>query len=121
MIYKALVGIVLNGFALYAVTLVVKDVTYTGDIKFFIVGGLLLGMLNTFLKPLMKILAFPFVLLTGGLFLVVVNGLMVWFLDYFIDVVAFRDVSLTVATTTAYVIAGLVIGVINWAENILLK
>jgi len=40
-----------------------------------LIAGLVLGLLNTFLKPLLTLLSLPFILLTLGLFLVIVNAL----------------------------------------------
>ena len=37
-IKKAIIGVVLNGAALYGLTLAMEEVTYTGGVTFFIVG-----------------------------------------------------------------------------------
>ena len=37
---------------------------------------LIFGIINTFLKPLVKLLSLPFIVLTLGLFLLIVNALM---------------------------------------------
>ena len=36
------------------------------------------GVVNAFIRPVAKILTFPIVILTLGLFLLVINGLMLW-------------------------------------------
>jgi putative membrane protein len=41
-------------------------------------GAMVLGLVNFFVRPVMVILTFPLTILTLGLFLVVVNGLMLW-------------------------------------------
>jgi putative membrane protein len=43
--------------------------------------SLLLGVLNTFLRPLMMLVALPLVLYTLGLFLVVINGCLIYMVD----------------------------------------
>jgi putative membrane protein len=43
--------------------------------------SLLLGILNTFLRPLMMLVALPLVLYTLGLFLVVINGCLIYMVD----------------------------------------
>ncbi|NND08380.1 MAG: phage holin family protein [Saprospiraceae bacterium] len=43
--------------------------------------GLLLGVVNFFVKPLLTILTIPITILTLGLFLIVINGLMVLLVD----------------------------------------
>jgi putative membrane protein len=44
-----------------------------------------LGFLNTFLKPILKILTIPVTILSLGLFLLVINAFIVKLADYFID------------------------------------
>ena len=44
----------------------------------FLVAGLIFSIVNSILKPLVVILALPAILLTLGLFMLVVNGLMVY-------------------------------------------
>ncbi len=42
------------------------------------IGAIVLGLVNFFIKPVMVVLTFPFTILTFGLFLLVVNALMLW-------------------------------------------
>lgn len=44
----------------------------------FVVAGLLLSIVNTVLRPIIVILSLPAILLTLGLFMLIVNGLMVY-------------------------------------------
>ena len=53
---RPLMGIAINGGILYFLTRVVDEIVYTGGIKFFIIGGIILGLINLFVKPLVKIL-----------------------------------------------------------------
>ena len=43
-----------------------------------LIAALVLGLLNTLVRPLLVILTFPVTLLTLGLFLFVINALMFW-------------------------------------------
>jgi len=120
-IKKIIVGIVLNGAALYFLMQVVEEITYTGGIAFFIMGGVVVGILNLFVKPIFKIITFTLIFLTGGVFLIIINAVILWFLSYFLGVIEFRDVALTFPNTGSYVIGGLVFGLINWAEHLIIK
>ena len=44
----------------------------------FIGVALVFGVVNAFIRPVAKILTFPIVILTLGLFLLVINGFMLW-------------------------------------------
>lgn len=48
------------------------------DIGTYILIGLVFGLVNAFIKPIITLLSCAFILLTFGLFLFVVNGLMLW-------------------------------------------
>jgi putative membrane protein len=43
-----------------------------------LVAAFLLGIVNTILRPILVFITFPLTLLTLGLFLLVINGLMLW-------------------------------------------
>jgi len=48
------------------------------SIATFLLAGLIFAVINSILKPMITILSLPFVLVTLGLFMLVINGLMVW-------------------------------------------
>ena len=50
-----------------------------------IAAALLLGIVNAFVRPILVILTFPITLLTLGLFLLVINGLMIELVSHFLD------------------------------------
>jgi len=73
---------VLNSFGLWiAVRLLgtgYDDVDVTAGTWGFLLAGLLFSIINTVLRPITVILSLPAILLTLGLFMLVVNGLMVY-------------------------------------------
>ena len=52
--------------------------TYTGGWMPILGVALVFGVVNAFIRPIAKILTFPIVILTLGLFLLIINGLMLW-------------------------------------------
>ena len=44
----------------------------------FLGVALVFGVVNAFIRPLTKLLTFPIILLTIGIFIFVINGLMLW-------------------------------------------
>jgi len=59
----------------------VPGVSFTGDWKTLIIAGGILGLLNLFIKPILKIITIPLRILTFGLFGLVINMLIVWVTD----------------------------------------
>jgi putative membrane protein len=49
-----------------------------------LVAAFLLGIVNAILRPILVILTFPLTLLTLGLFLLVINGLLLWLVAAFV-------------------------------------
>jgi putative membrane protein len=118
---KSLWGILFNGLVFWLLTLAVVDIQYTGGFKFFLVAGVVLGAFNFFIKPVLKLLALPIVVMTGGLFYIVINVFVLWFLSYFISIAEFRDITLVFPNFGTYVIGAIVFGLINWILNLIIK
>jgi putative membrane protein len=116
---KPLFGIVLNGFVLYLLTMLVESIEYTGGFKFFLIGGIVLGLVNFVIRPMVKLLSLPLIMITGGIVLVIWNVAILWFLSYFLSVVEFRDVTLAFPDAQTYVIGAIVFGVINWTAHLI--
>ena len=73
-----LLRLVVNAAALWVATEVVPGVSYAGGPLTFLAVALIFGVINATLRPLMKLLTCPLILLTLGLFALIVNGLMLW-------------------------------------------
>lgn len=113
---KSLVSYLLvNAGALYVTTLLLGgDFILTGGWKGYLIAAFIFGILNGLVKPLVKLLAFPFVLLTAGLFTLVINMALVWLAAYALRVLAFNGVALSVnGGWTTYLYAGFLIAAIN--------
>src|SRR5262245_59309060 len=70
--------LLVNAAALWVATQIVPGVTFRGEWPAFLAVALTFGVVNTFIRPVTWVLTFPFILITLGLFLLVVNGLMLW-------------------------------------------
>ena len=70
--------LLVNAAALWVATRFVSGVTYAGGWVPFLGVALVFGLINATLRPIAKILTFPLILVTLGIFSLVVNGLMLW-------------------------------------------
>ena len=61
----------------------IPGVEFTGEIKYLIFAGVFLGLINFFIKPVLKIVTLPLKILTFGLFGLVLNMILVWVVDIF--------------------------------------
>ena len=71
----------INTLAVLVAVYVVKGLRYEKTLDLF-VASLLLGILNAFLRPLMLFLALPLLIFTLGLFTLVINALLLYFVGY---------------------------------------
>ena len=74
----------INALSLLAVPYVLPSVS--GD-SFYIalVTALVLGLVNTLIRPLLLLITLPITILTLGLFTLVINALLFWFVASFVD------------------------------------
>lgn len=74
----------INTLAVLVAVYLGRGITYEKPADLFI-AALLLGILNAFLRPLMWLLSLPLLILTLGLFTLVINGLMLYFVGYLLQ------------------------------------
>jgi len=68
---------ILNAVALLAVTWLLPSIQVSG-FGAALVAALLLGFINTLVRPVLAILTLPITLLTLGIFYLLLNGLLFW-------------------------------------------
>jgi putative membrane protein len=78
-----------------------------------LVAALVLGLVNTLIRPLFVVLTLPVTLLTLGLFIFVINGLLFWAVGSFLE--GFR-----VSGFWSGVFGAIVYSLISWALSALL-
>lgn len=90
---KFFARIVLNGAALYIATNYFPSFTLVVGITTLVIGALLLAILYTFLRPILTLVASPFMWLTAGLFTIVINLVLLWVADYLLLQLTISDLS----------------------------
>jgi putative membrane protein len=71
-----IVRVVINTLAVIVAVNVVPKIDAPSDIVKLVAIGLILGIVNSYIKPIVKLLTFPISLLTLGLFGIVINTAM---------------------------------------------
>jgi putative membrane protein len=75
---RLLLRILINAAALWVATEIVPGVRHTGPWTSLILVALVFGVLNAIVRPILKLLTCPLILLTLGLFTFVINAIMLW-------------------------------------------
>ena len=82
-----IVKVLINAVAVYAAVLLVPQIVFSfGDDWWKLVAvALVLALINTYIKPIVKALSFPITLLTVGLFALVLNALLLLLVAFISD------------------------------------
>jgi len=101
----------INALALLALPYVVPSVQVDSFVT-ALVAALVLGLVNTLIRPVLVLLTLPVTLLTLGLFIFVINGLLFWTVASFL-------VGFHVAGFWSAVLGAIVYGLISWVASAL--
>lgn len=80
---KLILQIIAGILGIWLATELVKGIIFTGSPKTLCYAGLLLGLINFFIKPLLNLVTLPLRIITFGLFSLITNMGIVWFMDVF--------------------------------------
>jgi putative membrane protein len=97
-----------NSLGLWIAQRLFSTVLFEESLMAIVGAGLVLSIVNALIKPLLVILTLPAVLLSLGLFMIIINGVVVLIADYFYG-------PLEVTTFGGAILAGMVIGLVNYA------
>jgi putative membrane protein len=120
-----IVRVVVNGIALWVAAWLVSGVhladgddSTTTKVVTILLVALIFGVVNAFVKPIATLLSLPFVVLTLGLFLVVVNALMLELVAWLSDLVGL-SFSIDEFFWDA-VLAAIIISIVSWVLSLVL-
>lgn len=97
-----LVKILINAIGVYVAVLLVPQISFPaaddllrlqGNWWHVVVVALILALVNSYLKPILKILSFPITLLTMGLFALILNAVLLLLVAFIADAV---DINFTI-------------------------
>lgn len=91
-----------------------ESISFEGRFSAILISGFILALTNTFVRPMVVFLTLPAVLLSLGIFMVVINALMVLFAAWLYG-------PLEVSSFGIAVIAGMIIGLVNWLVSAILE
>ncbi len=76
---KLAIHIAIGAFSFFIAAELIRGVYIEGGTRTIILAGTVLGLMNFFVRPVLKIISLPLRLLTLGLFTFIINISMVWF------------------------------------------
>ena len=103
---KLFAGWLLNALALLGVAYIVPGI-HVQNFLTAAIAAVIIGLANMLIKPILVILTLPVTILTLGLFIFVINGILFWAVGHFLQ-------GFEVKTLMAGIIGAFAYSVISW-------
>ncbi len=114
---RFIVRILANALAIYLAAYFVIGFDFpheTQDWKLLLLAGLLLAIFNAILKPLIKLISLPLMILTLGFFTLVINIALLWLLSQFLP-------QLVISGFWPYFWGTIIISLVNWIVELFIR
>ena len=109
---RLLVRFACNAVALYVAAWAISGVSYGDDWWSLLIAAAVFTLVNMWVKPILTLLSLPFIIVTLGLFLFLLNILMLYITDWLTD--------FDLRSFGAAALAAIVVSVVNWVLGMLL-
>lgn len=107
---KLILRWIINAIAVWVAALLIEGISLRGNLLDAFLVGLVMGLVNAIIKPVLKLLALPITIVTLGLFTLVINAGM-------LALVAWIMPSLTVDSFFNALIGGILISIVSTLLN----
>lgn len=112
---KFLIRIVFNSVSIWVASLILNKVTLNGNALQILIVGLIFGLVNALIKPFLKLISTPIIVVTLGLFTVIINAFLLWLVD-----ILSGDV-LNIEGVMTYLWASIIISLVSWILSLVLS
>lgn len=113
-ILKIIILIAGNALALYLADRLIPGFEITTGYIGFIKVGITLGIMNFFIRPIIKLLSLPLIIITFGLFSLAINIFLLYYTSYLFDF-------FTINSLTAGILGLLVLSLVNSTISTIFK
>src|SRR5271155_5322677 len=110
MIGRLAVTWMFNTVALFVATWLLSGLSYGSDWWALVVAGFVFTLVNVFLKPVLTVLSIPFIIVTLGIFYLLINVFMLYLTHWIVP-------QFTIAGFWWAVLAALIVSIVNGALN----
>lgn len=110
-VQRILIRMAINGVALWIASLLIDGIELAEDFWKIVLVVVIFGLVNALVKPVAKLLSLPFIVLTLGIFILVINAVMLLITDWL-------TASLEVDGFFDALLGAIVISIVSWALTI---
>jgi putative membrane protein len=111
------IQILINAGALYVADFLIGGITFAGEWWKFLLVALAFSLLNTYVRPILRILTLPISVITLGIFLLVINAAMLLLTSAISDQLT---LGFHVADFGAAFLGAIVVAVVGWILSIMI-
>jgi putative membrane protein len=112
-----IIQILVNAAALWVAVQIVPDLGWSGGEWWkFLLVAVIFSLVNTFIKPILRIITLPITAVTLGLFLLVINALMLLLTGWLSDQL---NLGFTVNGFWAALLGSIVISIVGWGLSLI--
>ncbi len=115
-VFRFVIRWLVSSAGIWLATLILGNnrISYGDQLKVVLISGLILAIVNTILKPVVVLLSLPAILFSLGLFMIIINGLMLLLVSKLYS-------PLKIDNFGAAVVAGMIIGLVNYIVTTVLE
>lgn len=111
-----LLQILVNAGALYAADFLIDGIQFSGEWWKFLLVALAFSLLNTYLRPILRILTLPISVITMGIFLLVINAAMLMLTGAISEQL---QLGFSVADFWSAFLGAIVVSIVGWILSML--
>lgn len=104
---KFIIQIFSNALAILIAAYLIPGFVFQGNVTHLVLAGLALGLINFFVRPILKFFTAPVLVLTLGLFSIAINAFLLWLVTLIVPALEIQGI-------LAYLLGVLVIGAVNF-------
>jgi len=101
-----------NAIAIVVAANIVAGFVFNGDLVSLAIAAVVLSAINTFIRPVVKLLLGPLVVLTFGLFTIVINAISIFLVPYLLNALGFNS-PISIQGYLPLLLATLIISAVN--------
>ena len=110
---KIIISLILNIFALYVVAYLVPGFEIEG-LTAAVVAAIVIGVINTLIKPILQLIALPITIITFGIFAFVINVFLLWLASVIVP-------GFVIDGFWTAIISSIVLSLVSWFLNKITK
>lgn len=109
---KLIVRLIVNAIALWVAVFVVPGVEFAegADVLQVLLIALVFGLVNAFIKPILTLISLPLIIVTLGLFTLLINTFLLWLVSLFTPLI--------VDGFMPAFLGGIVVSLVSWLLNL---